>query len=126
MEEEKAHIDEIPAWQRLKFDAGYGAISWPREYGGEGLLREFERAFQRLEGEYVTPRGHEAVGISMNIEAPTVRACGSEAQKERYVLSLIRCDELCCQLFSEPGAGSDLGAISTRAERVLGLPKGPR
>ena len=117
-DQERAHIEAIRAWQRVKSNAGYGSISWPREYGGAGLPREFEAAFRRLEREYVTPPGHEAVGISMNIEAPTILALGTEAQKQRFVASLRRTDELCCQLFSEPGAGSDLASISTRADRI--------
>jgi alkylation response protein AidB-like acyl-CoA dehydrogenase len=114
---ERARIDELRAWQRLKFDAGYGAISWPVEYGGEGLGREYEEEFTRLERHFVTPPSHEAVTISLNIEAPTILALGTEAQKQRYVKPLRRGDELCCQLFSEPGAGSDLGSLAMRAER---------
>ena len=105
------------AWQRLKFDAGYGAISWPTEYGGAGLPPAYEAEFARLERLFVLPSMHEVVLISLNIEAPTILALGTEAQKQRYVASLRRCDELCCQLFSEPSAGSDLGSISMRAER---------
>ena len=117
LEQERACIDELRAWQRLKSDAGYGSISWPVEYGGAGLPRAYEAEFARLERMFVTPPSHEAVTISLNIEAPTILTLGTEAQKQRYVASLRRCDELCCQLFSEPGAGSDLGSISLRAER---------
>jgi alkylation response protein AidB-like acyl-CoA dehydrogenase len=116
-EEERACIDELRAWQRLKSDAGYGSISWPIEYGGAGLPRSYEGAFDRLERMFVTPAPHEAVTISLNIEAPSILALGSESQKQRWVASLRRGDELCCQLFSEPAAGSDLGSISLRAER---------
>jgi alkylation response protein AidB-like acyl-CoA dehydrogenase len=117
LDQERAVIDELRAWQRLKSDAGYGSITWPAEYGGAGLPAAFEREFTRLERAFVTPPSHEAVTISLNIEAPTILALGSEEQKARYVAPLRRCDELCCQLFSEPSAGSDLGSISLRAER---------
>ena len=116
-DQERACIDELRAWQRLKSDAGYGSISWPVEYGGTGLPSAYDVEFARLERLFVTPPHHEAVTISLNIETPTILTLGTDAQKERYVRSLRRCDELCCQLFSEPGAGSDLGAISMRAER---------
>ena len=114
-EAETALIDAQRRWQQLKSDAGYGSISYPSEYGGAGLPGAYDDAFRRLEREYVTPKAHEAVGISMNIEAPTILALGNDAQKKRYVESLRRTDEMCCQLFSEPGAGSDLGSISMRA-----------
>jgi alkylation response protein AidB-like acyl-CoA dehydrogenase len=115
--EERACIDELRAWQQRKFDAGYGAISWPVEYGGAGLPLAYEAEFARLERSFLTPPLHEAVTISLNIEAPTILALGDDAQKQRYLRPLRRCEELCCQLFSEPGAGSDLGSISLRAER---------
>jgi alkylation response protein AidB-like acyl-CoA dehydrogenase len=116
-EAEKALIDELREWQRLKSDAGYGSITWPVEYGGAGLPQAYEDVFSRLESRFVTPPNHEAVAISLAIEAPTILALGTPEQKERYIRPWRRCDELCCQLFSEPGAGSDLGSIATRAER---------
>ncbi|MFV0523480.1 MAG: acyl-CoA dehydrogenase family protein [Acidimicrobiales bacterium] len=115
--EERACVDELRAWQRLKSEAGYGSITWPVEYGGAGLPPAFEAAFSRLERGFLTPAPHEAVTISLNIEAPTILTLGTEAQKRRWVASLRRADELCCQLFSEPAAGSDLGSIAMRAER---------
>src|SRR5262249_12880376 len=114
---ERACIDELRSWQRLKFDAGYGAISWPEEYGGAGLSRAHESAFAQLERQFVTPTPHEAVTISLRIETPTILTLGTDAQKLRHIRPLLRCDELCCQLFSEPGAGSDLGSLAMRAER---------
>jgi len=116
-DEERAHLEALKAWQRCKADAGYASISWPAEYGGLGLPREYEREFTRLERFFDTPPAHEAMSISINIEAPTILALGSDDQKRRWVASLRRGDQLCCQLFSEPGAGSDLGSIALRAER---------
>jgi alkylation response protein AidB-like acyl-CoA dehydrogenase len=115
-DEERACIDELRSWQRLKTDAGYGSITWPEEYGGAGLPKAYEAQFARLERQFVTPRLHEAVTISLNIEAPTILALGTDEQKARHLRPLRRADELCCQLFSEPGAGSDLGSIALRAE----------
>jgi len=115
LDEERAFIDRARDWQRSKADAGYGSIAWPVEYGGAGLPRAYEDAFGRLERSFVTPRIHEAVSISVDIVAGTILALGTPEQKARLVPPLRRADELGCQLFSEPGAGSDLGSIQTRA-----------
>jgi len=114
-EDERALIERARDWQRLKSDAGYGSISWPVECGGAGLPPAYESAFRTLEQSFVTPRIHEAVSISVDIAAGTVLALGTPEQQVRYVRPLRRADELCCQLFSEPGAGSDLGSVTTRA-----------
>jgi len=116
-DEERAQVEAARAWQRRKFDAGYGAISWPVRYGGAGLTSAHERAFRHLETEFVTPLTVEAVSISVSLEAATILHLGTEQQKDRWIRALRRGDELCCQLFSEPGAGSDLGSISLRAAR---------
>lgn len=63
------------------------------------------------------PEAHELVSVTVHLVAPTIDAFGSEAQRERFVEPFRRAEELCCQLFSEPGAGSDLGSVSTRATR---------
>ena len=115
--EDRDRLDEVRAWQRTKFDAGYGAIDWPVEYGGNGLPRAYEAGFRRLESGFETPDPIEVVTISLGIEAPTIATLGSDEQKRRWIRSLRRCDVLCCQLWSEPGAGSDLGSIATRAVR---------
>jgi alkylation response protein AidB-like acyl-CoA dehydrogenase len=115
--EERRQLEEARAWQREKSSAGYGSISWAPEYGGAGLSRAHESGFRRLERQFEVPAGHEALLISMDIEAPTIAALGNAEQRALHVASLRRADEICCQLFSEPGAGSDLGGISTRAER---------
>lgn len=114
--EERALLERARRWQQIKSDAGYGSISWPVEYGGAGLPKAYETSFRHLEQGFEVPAGHEALGISMNIEAPTILALGSAEQKERLVKSLRRADEICCQLFSEPAAGSDLGSVGARAE----------
>jgi len=114
-EGERAHIDEVRRWQALKSDAGYGSIAWPVEHGGAGLSRAHEQTFGRIESEFLTPAGHEAVGITMNLVAPTILSVGTDEQKARYLRPARRTDEMWCQLFSEPGAGSDLAGLSTRA-----------
>ena len=101
-EEERAQLDEVLAWQRTKFDAGYGAISYPVEYGGAGLPRSYEVAFRRLERGYAIPAVADVASISLEIEAPTILTLGTDEQKRRWLANLRRGDLLCCQLFSEP------------------------
>src|ERR1035438_9941614 len=115
-EEECAHVDVLRAWQRTKQDAGFGSITWPQSYGGAELGAEYERGFLAAEEEFQTPEGHEAVTISLDLVGPTILSCGTDEQKDRYLRPLRRADEHWCQLFSEPGAGSDLASVVTRAE----------
>jgi len=115
--EERALLDRAMAWQQEKYDAGYGAISWPAEYGGAGLSAAHERAFNELEDGFATPVSHETFAVTVHLVAPTVRIFGTPGQHARFVRRFLRADELCCQLFSEPGAGSDLAGLATRAER---------
>jgi alkylation response protein AidB-like acyl-CoA dehydrogenase len=116
-EEEREVLDRAMAWQRQKFDAGYGAICWPVEYGGAGLPPEYEHAFLREEGSFETPTGHETFSVTSRLVAPTIRAFGTDEQQRRFIRPFLRTEELCCQLFSEPGAGSDLAGLATRAVR---------
>jgi alkylation response protein AidB-like acyl-CoA dehydrogenase len=107
------------AWQRRQFDGGYGGIAWPCEYGGRGLslvrqLIWFEE-YAREDGPDI---GCGFVGV--NHGGPTLIARGSETQKRQHLPKILAGEEVWCQGFSEPGAGSDLAAISTKAsvERV--------
>ena len=105
------------AWQREKFDAGYGALTWPAEFGGAGLGDEFAAAFDELESGYVHPPHHETFSVTLHLVAPTLAQFGQTDLRSRLLPRLLRTEALSCQLFSEPGAGSDLGALATRAER---------
>jgi alkylation response protein AidB-like acyl-CoA dehydrogenase len=116
--EERAHIDALRHWQQTKSDAGFGSISWPRAFGGAELPSSFHHAFSALERRFLTPVGHEAVSITLDLVAPTILTCGDDPQRARYLRPMRRTDEMWCQLFSEPGAGSDLASVTTRAERV--------
>ncbi len=116
-DEERSHIDAARDWQRLKSDAGYGSIDWEVEHGGLGLSSSYARAFADLEAQYVTPPRHEAITITLQLVGPTIRACGTDEQRRRFLRPLRRTDEMWCQLFSEPGAGSDLARLACRAER---------
>jgi alkylation response protein AidB-like acyl-CoA dehydrogenase len=104
------------AWQRVVFDAGFGWITGPPEYGGAGLPTRYERAYQQAERQHRVP-SRSPLGVSLGMVFPTLRQFGSEAAKRRWLSGLRRGDVVGCQLFSEPGAGSDLAAVSTKAER---------
>ncbi len=114
---ERDHIAKIAGWIQRKAERGYHAVDWPVEYGGLGLSRRHSRALSRIEREYVSPGRHELLGVTTNLVASTIRLLGSDAAKERFVAALRAADILCCQLFSEPGAGSDLAGLACRAER---------
>ncbi|MGE3621065.1 MAG: acyl-CoA dehydrogenase family protein [Acidimicrobiia bacterium] len=116
-EEERALLDRALAWQAEKFAAGFGALAVPARFGGMDLPRAFERIFREEEARFAVPAGHEAMRITVNMLAPTILAVGTEVQQDRFVRSFLGGRELCCQLFSEPGAGSDLAGVATRAER---------
>ena len=115
--QEKALLERVMAWQREKYDAGYGAITWPAEFGGAGLTDAHERAFNEEEANFDVPEGHETFEVTTHLVAPTIRIFGTKAQLSRFVRRFLRAEELCCQLFSEPGAGSDLAGLATRAVR---------
>ncbi len=115
-DQELAEVAEAQAWRRQVFDAGFGWISGPVRYGGRGLPSEFERRWQTVQARYdVPPTTVFAIGLGM--VAPTILAHGTEAAKGRYLRALYRGDVVGCQLFSEPGAGSDLASLQTKAER---------
>jgi len=116
-DEERALLARIREWLRIRFDAGYGAISWPVEHGGAGLSALHEEAFAEVEREFETPGQHELTSVSTELIAPTVQLFGTPAQRESLVRPLLRGDVTACQLFSEPSAGSDLAGLGTRAVR---------
>jgi alkylation response protein AidB-like acyl-CoA dehydrogenase len=103
-------------WQRMLFDAGYAGINWPAEYGGRGATPTEHLVFleetERARAPYV---GMNFVGLLH--AGPTLIVEASEAQKESHLPAILRGDEIWCQGFSEPGAGSDLASLSTRAVR---------
>jgi alkylation response protein AidB-like acyl-CoA dehydrogenase len=115
-EEERQEITEGKAWRAKVFDAGYGWLIGPTEYGGRGLPNRYDRAYRDIEAEYRTP-SQTPFGIGLGMVAPTILAHGTEEVKQRYLRALWRTDIIACQLFSEPVAGSDLAGIQTRAVR---------
>ncbi len=114
-EEEARHVKESKEWQATLADHGWAGITWPAEYGGRGGTSLQQRAFLQEQAKFDVPAGVFAQGIGM--AGPTIIAHGSEWQKERFLRPMLRGDEVWCQLFSEPGAGSDLAGLQTKAVR---------
>jgi alkylation response protein AidB-like acyl-CoA dehydrogenase len=114
--QEQVEVADAKAWRTTVFDAGFGWITGPVQYGGRGLPSSYERLWQRLQAGYDVPSGAR-FGIGLGMVAPTILAHGSDAAKQRYLRSLYRAEIIACQLFSEPGAGSDLAGLQTAAVR---------
>jgi alkylation response protein AidB-like acyl-CoA dehydrogenase len=110
-----AYIAHAKSWLAKKAAAGYIGIVWPKVVGGQGGTPMQHIIFHQEEGRYFTPNAPTEIGLGMCI--PTVFTHGSPEVVTRYVAPAMRGDEIWCQLFSEPGAGSDLAGIRTRAER---------
>ncbi len=108
-------VDRAKAWQRTKYQAGYAGITWPKAFGGQGLGPMQQIIFNHEESRTHVPTGLHAIGLGMCI--PTVFTHGSPPVIERYVPRALEGDEVWCQLFSEPVAGSDLASIRTKAVR---------
>jgi alkylation response protein AidB-like acyl-CoA dehydrogenase len=103
------------AWQAKKADAGYAGITWPKEWGGRGGTAIQQVIYDQEEGKYAVPRGLFDIGLGMCI--PTLCTWGTQAHRDRYARKALRGEEVWCQLFSEPAAGSDLAGLRTRADR---------
>jgi len=102
-------------WERLLTDAGYAAVHWPVEHGGRGASEPERLVFQE---EYERAGGPVRVNIQgLMLAGPTVMAFGTPEQQRRWLPGMLRADEVWCQGFSEPDAGSDLASLRTRAVR---------
>ncbi|WP_433799841.1 acyl-CoA dehydrogenase family protein [Actinomycetospora sp. CA-084318] len=99
--------------QRALYDAGLAGITWPTEYGGLGLDAGARRAFDEAARGYETFSDVFTIGFGMC--GPVLLTLGTEEQRRRHLPPMLRADEVWCQLFSEPGAGSDLASLATAA-----------
>jgi alkylation response protein AidB-like acyl-CoA dehydrogenase len=109
------YLDRARMWQRMKFEAGLTKIPWEPEFGGRNGTALQQVVFNQEESKYRVPS--EAFVIGLGMIAPTLKACGTDALRERYLTKLLRGEEIWCQLFSEPGAGSDVASLATSAVR---------
>jgi len=110
-------IEPERALQRKLYEAGYAGIAWPAEYGGQGLSRAHEAAFDAEAAHFRTADFGIVGGTTFGVCANTMLAHASPEFLRRHVPRILAGEELFCQLFSEPGAGSDLAGITTRATR---------
>ncbi|MGH7856789.1 MAG: acyl-CoA dehydrogenase family protein [Candidatus Binatia bacterium] len=108
-------VDFLRQWQRRLFDARWCGLSWPVEYGGRGASPIEEAIYSEEMARAQAPELVNRVGVH-NV-GPTLIRHGTEEQKRRFLSKILSADEIWCQLFSEPGAGSDLASLRTRAER---------
>jgi alkylation response protein AidB-like acyl-CoA dehydrogenase len=113
--QEAEHVARARAWQRTLHEGGYAGITWPKQYGGRGGSAWQAMIFNQEQAAFAVDTGPFTVGVAM--AGPTLIAHGNEEQKARYLDAMLRGDKIWCQLFSEPGAGSDLAGLATRAVR---------
>src|SRR5580698_8379015 len=110
-----AVLAEQKEFQARLYDAGFAGITWPAEYGGQGLTSAEQIAWSQESRDYDLPNGVFFIGISM--PGNTLLEVGTEEQKKRYRRKMPRGEEIWCQLFSEPGAGSDVARLQTSGVR---------
>lgn len=102
-------------YQAALYDAGLAGITWPKEYGGQGLPNRYQEIFNQEAANFRLPQTVLTIGLGMC--GPTILEWGNEEVKKRYIPAMLRADEIWCQLFSEPGAGSDVASLAMRTDR---------
>jgi alkylation response protein AidB-like acyl-CoA dehydrogenase len=113
----RSALERGRAYLAARFDAGLGAIDYPVENGGRGLDRRYTEAFRAEAASRDFDLHASGFGLGLDMCLPTIRDQGSEDLRERFLASGLRGDDVWCQLYSEPGAGSDLAGLTTRAVR---------
>jgi len=113
--DEATHVANCKKWQRQLHDGGWAGIAWPKAFGGRGGTPVQQSLFNQEMNGFGVSTGVFAVAHGM--VGPTLKRHGTAEQQRRFLPAMLRGDEMWCQLFSEPAAGSDLAAIATKAER---------
>ncbi len=103
----------LKAWQRKLYEGGWAAVSWPKEYGGRGASLMQQSIFWEEMSRVEAPPMANSLGLGLI--GPTIIAYGTDAQKKRYIPKILSAEEIWCQGFSEPNAGSDLASLQTEA-----------
>jgi acyl-CoA dehydrogenase len=111
--EEREQVASARAWQRTRWDAGFGWLAGPVEQGGRGLDPSYERLYRTLESSFETPDAGP-LRVGLGTVGPPIEVHGTPEQVETYAGGIHRGDLIACQLFSEPGAGSDLAGVCTK------------
>lgn len=109
------HVQACRDWQRVLFDHGWAGITWPAQYGGKGASAIQAAIFNEEMAQFDVAVGTFAVSIGM--VGPTLIAHGTPEQQHKHLTPILKGEEVWCQLFSEPGSGSDLASLGTRAVR---------
>ncbi len=109
----EARFDFLRAWQRKLYDAGWAGIGWPKEYGGRSATTMLQVIFWEEMARAGAPPLANVLGLGLI--GPTIIAFGTEQQKQRYLRKILSAEEIWCQGFSEPEAGSDLAALRSEA-----------
>lgn len=112
-EAEGGIIGQAKAWQARKTEEGWACLRWPKEFGGQEATAMESVIFNQEEGRYDVPPS--IYGIGHGMLGPTIMAHGTEEQKQRFLPDMVKGEEVWCQLFSEPDAGSDLAGLKTSA-----------
>ena len=105
--------EAVRDWSRALYDAGYAGLTWPPEHGGGGKAYSYEAILLEELARAEVPQHLGVIGLGM--AGPTIIAHGTEAQKAAHLQKILSADEIWCQGFSEPDAGSDLSAVRTAA-----------
>jgi len=103
----------LRAWQRKLYEGGWAAVSWPKEYGGRGATLMEQSLFWEEMARVEAPPMANSLGLGLI--GPTIIAYGTDEQKKRFIPKILSAEEIWCQGFSEPNAGSDLAALQTEA-----------
>ena len=107
--------DDIVRWQKILYEKGWAALNWPVEHGGTGWTTIqkyiFENEMGRINAQPLVPFGMKMVG-------PIIYTFGNEEQKQRFLPGILASDDWWCQGYSEPGSGSDLASLKTKADRA--------
>jgi alkylation response protein AidB-like acyl-CoA dehydrogenase len=111
---ENLPADDAREWSRKMYEAGYAGLTWPEEYGGRGAPYSHQAIVLEEFGRAEAPPHIGVIGLGM--AGPTIMAHGTEEQKRLYLPKILSAEEIWCQGFSEPGAGSDLSAVRTSIE----------
>ena len=109
----KHDVPGLKAWQKKLYEGGWLGLTWPSEYGGQGLGFREQVIYNEEAIRAKVPPSVNSIGLM--IAGPTLIAIGSEEQKKRYLKPMLTAEEIWCQGFSEPNAGSDLAGLQTRA-----------
>jgi len=112
-----AKVKQARAWQRIRHENGFGWITGPAQYGGRGLTPVHDLIYDTVESEYDVPDTGMISVVGLGMIGPTILAHAQQSMRDRWLPAMYRGDAIACQLFSEPGAGSDLASVTTRAVR---------